>query len=71
MVQIPEEIDVKSEAGKAGYKNIEPYITNRSSGLRRFTFDHLFIPNPGTLFSLELLIHEWMGYLVYKLKGYA
>ncbi|WP_317899277.1 YdcF family protein [Aurantibacillus circumpalustris] len=56
---------------KAGYKNITPYLTNRSSGLRRFTFDHLFIPNPGSLFALEHLIHEWVGYAVYKLKGYA
>ncbi|MEI6019790.1 MAG: YdcF family protein [Bacteroidota bacterium] len=56
---------------KAGYQNIVPYITNRSSGIRRFTFDHLFIPNPGALFSLELLIHEWVGYLVYKIKGYV
>lgn len=56
---------------KAGYKNITPYITNRSSGLRRFTFDHLFIPNPGVLFAFEHLIHEWVGYLTYKIKGYA
>jgi uncharacterized SAM-binding protein YcdF (DUF218 family) len=56
---------------KAGYKNLTPYITNRSSGVRRFTFDHLFIPHPGVLFSLEHLIHEWIGYITYKIKGYA
>jgi uncharacterized SAM-binding protein YcdF (DUF218 family) len=56
---------------KAGFTNLIPYPTNRSSGLRRFTLDHLFIPNPGTLFALDLLIHEWVGYLTYKLKGYA
>ena len=56
---------------KAGFTNLVPYPTNRSSGIRRFTFDHLFIPNPGTLFALDLLIHEWVGYLIYKLKGYA
>ena len=56
---------------KAGYKNITPYITNKSSGVRRFTFDHLFIPNPGAMLGLELLIHEWIGYLTYKVKGYA
>jgi len=56
---------------KAGYRHITPYITNRSSGIRRYTFDHLFIPNPGSLFALEFLIHEWIGYLTYKLKGYA
>ena len=56
---------------KAGFTNLSPYITNRSSGLRRFTFDHLFIPNPGALIGLDMLIHEWIGYLTYKLKGYA
>lgn len=56
---------------KAGFTQILPFVTNRSSGVRRFTFDHLFIPNPGTLISLHLLIHEWVGYLTYKLKGYA
>ena len=56
---------------KAGYTNLTPYITNRLSGARRFTPDHLLIPNPGALFCLEFLIHEWVGYITYKLKGYA
>jgi uncharacterized SAM-binding protein YcdF (DUF218 family) len=56
---------------KAGYTNVLPYITNRVSGKRRYTPDHLFIPNPDALFSLQLLIHEWVGYIVYKIRGYA
>lgn len=56
---------------KAGYKNITPFITNKVSGGRRFTFDHLFIPNPDALYSLQFLIHEWVGFLAYKIKGYA
>jgi uncharacterized SAM-binding protein YcdF (DUF218 family) len=56
---------------KAGYKHITPYITNRSSGIRRYTFDHLFIPNPGAIIGLEILIHEWIGFIIYKIKGYA
>ncbi len=56
---------------KAGYINLTPYITNRMSGIRRYSPLHLFVPNPGALFSLELLIHEWIGYVTYKLKGYA
>jgi uncharacterized SAM-binding protein YcdF (DUF218 family) len=56
---------------KAGYKNIIPYVVNRSSGIRRFTFDHLLIPNAGTIFLVELLFHEWVGFLTYKIKGYA
>ncbi|MBL7933770.1 MAG: YdcF family protein [Bacteroidia bacterium] len=56
---------------KVGFKKLTPYVTNRASGIRRFTFDHLFIPNPGALHGIEYLLHEWMGYIVYKLKGYA
>jgi uncharacterized SAM-binding protein YcdF (DUF218 family) len=56
---------------KAGYQNLTPYITNKASGIRRFSFDHLFIPSAGALFSLEALIHEWVGYLIYRLKGYV
>ncbi len=56
---------------KAGFTNITPYLTNKVSGVRRFTFDHLIIPNPDALFSLQYLIHEWLGYLIYKIKGYA
>lgn len=56
---------------KAGFEHLTPYITNKESGNRRFTFDHLFIPNPDALFQLQFLIHEWVGFAVYKLKGYA
>lgn len=56
---------------KAGYTNITPYVTNRVSGIRRYTFDHLFIPNIDAMFNLQLLLHEWIGYMVYKIKGYA
>ncbi len=56
---------------KAGYENLTPYVTDRYSGIRRYTFDHLFIPNPNALFQLQFLIHEWIGFVVYKIKGYA
>lgn len=56
---------------KAGFTNLTPYITNKVSGSRRFTPDHLLIPSQDALYSLHFLIHEWVGYLVYKLKGYA
>jgi hypothetical protein len=56
---------------KAGITNVTPYVTNRSSGLRRFTPDHLFVPNASALFGLHALLHEWVGMLVYKMKGYA
>jgi uncharacterized SAM-binding protein YcdF (DUF218 family) len=56
---------------KAGFNNLTPYLTNRISGARRFTFDHLFIPNAGALLGWQFLIHEWIGYVTYKIKGYA
>ncbi len=56
---------------KAGYTDITPYISNKVSGQRRFTFDHLFIPSPDALFQLQFLLHEWIGFMVYKIKGYA
>jgi len=56
---------------KAGYKNLTPYLTNKVSGKRRYSFDHLFIPSPDALFSLQYLIHECVGYIIYKVKGYA
>lgn len=56
---------------KAGFKSITPFITNRHSGNRRYTPDHIFIPNAGAILSLQVMIHEWVGFLIYKLKGYA
>lgn len=56
---------------KAGFQQIDPFVTNRHSGNRRFTPDHLLIPNPGAIMSLQYLIHEWVGFLIYKFRGYA
>jgi uncharacterized SAM-binding protein YcdF (DUF218 family) len=55
---------------KAGFKNLTPYLTNRVSGPRRFDWDHCLLPNPGAMTVLNMLIHEWVGCLVYKMKGY-
>lgn len=55
---------------KAGYTNVTPYVTNRISGPRRFEWDHCFIPNAESLATLNFLIHEWIGYAIYKVKGY-
>jgi uncharacterized SAM-binding protein YcdF (DUF218 family) len=56
---------------KAGFKNLQPFVTNKISGVRRFTPDHLLIPNAGAIAGLELLLHEMFGFAVYKIKGYA
>ena len=55
---------------KADYKNLTPYVTNKFTGLRKFEFDYCFIPNAEAILSLNLVLHEMVGYLTYKLKGY-
>ena len=51
---------------------VTPYSVERNAGTeRRFGFDHLFIPNVNTLIWWEALIHEWIGMIVYKIKGFA
>jgi len=55
---------------KAGFTNVTPFLTNRLSGPRRFDWDHCLLPNPGAMSTLNLLLHEWIGYAVYKMKGY-
>ncbi|MEO8761656.1 MAG: YdcF family protein [Bacteroidia bacterium] len=56
---------------KVGIKNIFVYPADRYSGPRKFELDFLFIPNPGALDESTLLLHEIMGWLVYKVKGYC
>lgn len=55
---------------KAGYKNITPYVTNKITGIRKFEFDYCFIPNIEAVFSLNLILHEMIGYITYKIQGY-
>lgn len=52
--------------------DVTSYSVDRdASPVRRFTFDHLLIPDAETFFKWEALFHEWVGMLVYKVKGYA
>lgn len=41
------------------------------SGKRRFTPDHLLVPDTGALDRWALLLHEITGYIVYKIAGYC
>jgi uncharacterized SAM-binding protein YcdF (DUF218 family) len=54
---------------KAGVP-VTPFSVDRYSGPRKFEFDHLFIPNAHTLFSWEGLMHEYFGFIAYKMAGY-
>lgn len=55
---------------KAGITAI-PYSTDRYSGARKFEFDHLFLPEPSILYNWTTFIHEMVGFIVYKIAGYA
>jgi len=54
---------------KAGI-NVTAYSTDRYSGPRKFVFDDMFIPNIGTLGGWNILLHEWIGFITYKILGY-
>ena len=51
--------------------NVTPYSTDRYSGPRKFQFDHLLIPDSEILFDWDTLFHEWIGFVIYKMMGYA
>lgn len=56
---------------KQGYQHIVPFPAERMSGPRKFELDHCLLPHPDAMSTLYKYIHEWMGWLIYKIKGYA
>ena len=54
---------------KAGV-DVTPYVTNKLAGQRRTDFDHLFIPQTESFVLWKNLIHEVVGYRVYRMKKY-
>lgn len=54
---------------KQGVK-VVPYCVDQRSGKQMFTPDKLFIPDTEKLADWNLLIHEWFGFLTYKVSGY-
>jgi uncharacterized SAM-binding protein YcdF (DUF218 family) len=49
---------------------VTPYSTDRMAGPRKFIFDHVFIPDKRALFVWDIFLHEWIGYVTYKIAGY-
>jgi uncharacterized SAM-binding protein YcdF (DUF218 family) len=48
------------------------YPVNYQSHLdRKYSWDAILIPSAGTISKWDALIHEWVGYLAYKLTGKA
>lgn len=50
--------------------NVIPYSTDRYSGPIKFDVDYLLLPSSSTLFNWEKLMHEWVGCIVYAMRGY-
>ena len=50
---------------------VDPYPVDVLSGKRTFTPDKLIIPSAEALASWNVLIHEWVGFLVYEILGYS
>lgn len=55
---------------KEGIKNLIPYVTDGYAGGRKFEWDHCFIPNSEAWQRWEIMIHEFIGIITYKLMGY-
>lgn len=49
---------------------VEPFSTDRYSGSPKFEFDFHIIPDVSALSGWTNYIHEVVGYVTYKLKGY-
>jgi uncharacterized SAM-binding protein YcdF (DUF218 family) len=56
---------------KVGFEVI-PYATNFISDPgRKYTFEAFIIPSPKAFMKWELIIKEWLGYVIYKIRGYC
>lgn len=49
---------------------VDCFSTDRYSGARKFELDHCLMPRASVLAEWDLLFHEWIGFVSYKLAGY-
>lgn len=47
-----------------------PYSTNKYAGIRRYQFEHFFVPQIVNFILWKKIIHETIGYVVYDIYGY-
>ncbi len=50
--------------------SVTPYSVDHYVGETRWDPEYLLVPNPNALHRWNILIHEWLGVIVYKLAGY-
>lgn len=56
---------------KAGFEDFDTFPTDHYTGnVRGYTLEQVLMPDSGTLVDWHKLIHEWIGYVSYKLMGY-
>jgi uncharacterized SAM-binding protein YcdF (DUF218 family) len=48
----------------------DAYPVSKKTGARRWDPGHLLIPRVENMHTWEQLLHEWVGYLIYRIKGY-
>jgi len=56
---------------KQNIDNMIPYATDFYSGKLRFEFEHCFLPETITMANYYVILHEIIGYTIYKLLGYC
>lgn len=54
---------------KAGL-NCDPYSVDMQGGEGRASIDYFIVPDVGVLNDWNVLVHEWMGCVMYSVKGY-
>jgi len=51
--------------------SITPFSVDQQAGERKYLIDHLFIPDTDSFLRWQSLIKEWIGFITYKVMGYA
>ena len=51
--------------------NVVPHPVMKSVGQRRFQIDYLLVPRIMNFHKWMLLIHEWIGFVSYKARGFV
>lgn len=49
---------------------LDPYPVDKKARHETITPDRIFLPDPGCLIYWDILIHEWIGMVTYKIQGY-
>ncbi len=55
---------------KAGIE-VTAYPTSKITGKRLYNFDHLFLPHLNSFEYWNEMVHEWVGFVIYKIMGYV